>query len=295
MAAPVPPPSQDPQPAPAAQPPGPPPGPPGAVAAKKPSPALIIIGIILLILGPGACAAIAGVTFVSSVNAADEFGSFRLPVDAQSITFDEPVSDGALYAASSQSSFFYDLSDVALIGEDGLVDLRTPSTEQTVGTGGSNGILFFEFDIVTPGVYELTVIEGPSNEATEVWVGREFTSGLGGIAIALLIGFVGFIVGLVLLIVGIMKRSKAKKAQNPAVPVAAAAAVPGAVPGQMPPPGPAAGQPGQAPPAAPPQTPPAQAPPAQAPPPAPPQQPPPVPPAAPPPPTPPPPAPPPPG
>ena len=247
----------------------------------KPGTAGIWIGILLMVLGLGSC--IGGPVWgiwglVGQVQDIVDSNDGRVAVPAaQTYTFEDGASGIIVGLGDSQA----DASSVqaTLEGPNGVITLN--DGESYSSSGDLNGT-FYElvagFDDTTAGTYTLTATGNAGAEVAIVplSVGTVGSRVLGGLAIGAVLG----LIGLILMIVTIVRRSKAKKraaASGFGGPGGYPAAAPGGyppAPGMAPPaPGGYPPAPGMAPPApadpyAPP--PPVSEPPAWSPPPAPP-------------------------
>ncbi|MCA0329325.1 MAG: DUF2510 domain-containing protein [Actinobacteria bacterium] len=191
-----------------------------AQPAKLRGKGLIISGIVLLVLGL--------ILFIASIvgfgrgigSLAQSFDSFARPATAP-----EPVvvnlEGGGTYQvyelASSSSFTSIGPSDITILGPDATeVPVSEPSfPDQTINDGGSGGsssafTAVAQFDAVRSGNYTVTV----SVDGTVFAVGPGFgqLAGLGVAGILLLVSFLVGVVGLILLIVGLVQRSKSKRA-----------------------------------------------------------------------------------
>jgi hypothetical protein len=266
-----------------------PPTPAAAPSTANPvSPAGYWIGGAILVVGCTAAIVWFVVVIVGLVNAPDDFDRMSVP-GSTVVTLGE--GDWMIYQEypGANSGTYLQPPAVDVTGPSGRsVGLRTVSSDQTYSTGSYEGVALYEFEADIAGAYtvEATTVGEPGRFGRQsLAVGRplfDFSS-VGGILGSLALGAVSFLVGLVVLIVTIVRRSKARRRLQPAMaaygtPPPYGSAPYGAAPYGATPYGAAPyGSPGSYPPApAPPgpgQPPPPSYPPAQPPPPAPPPSP----------------------
>lgn len=226
-----------------------------------PSSAGTLIGILLMVLGLGGC--IAGVALgISEIkDAVDAAQRVDVPAN-QEYSFEENAS-GFIVGFGDSSSAASSI-DVTLTGPGGAVDLNDSSFSSS-GTSGSDSFeILGAFDATDAGTYTLTATgeEGTRVAIVNLSLGSAVAKIVGGPVG----GAVLFLIGLILVIVTMVRRGKAKKrlAAGGFTPPPGAGFPPPA--GAVPPPPGFGGAPPQAPPA------PGYAPPAPQAPPAPPAQ-----------------------
>ncbi len=188
---------------------------PQAQQAKLRGNGLIISGIVLLVLGLvlGVIGAISLSRGIGGV--VNSFDSFARPATAP-----EPIvvalDGGGTYQvyelARSSSLTSIGPSDITVLGPDASeVPVSEPSfPDQTIDDGSSQSFTAVaQFDAVRSGNYTVTV----ASDGVVFAVGPGFgqLAGLGIGVIALLAAFFVGLVGLILLIVGLVQRSKSKK------------------------------------------------------------------------------------
>jgi hypothetical protein len=194
------------------------------------------IGGAILLLGCGAAIVWFVVVIVGLVNAPDDFDRVRVP-GRTVVTLDD--GDWMIYQEypGADSGRFLAPPQVIVTGPSGRdVSLRTVSSSYTYTTGSREGMGLWEFTAPTAGAYtiETSVVGEPTLSGNQtVAIGRPLfdTSEIGGIVGSLALGAVSFLVGLVILIVTIVRRGRARRRAQPAL------APYGAVPYGMPPPG----------------------------------------------------------
>lgn len=214
----------------------------------KPSGAWYIIGALLLVIGP-----IVGTVMVvlAFVNAYDELANLpSVPADrGGEVVLD--AGDYTVYAQGRGVNAFtvFGSSDVEILAPDGdPVNLSFVSGDFTYSTGSTDAVAALTFTAPVDGTYQVNPTESNirSSNVTDIAIGPGFGSVLGDqvplIVLGSIIGAVGFIVGLVMLIVVGVKRGKAKRQRR------LTAGGPGGPGFGAPPPGGAYGQPGYPPP-----------------------------------------------
>jgi hypothetical protein len=194
------------------------------------------IGGAILLLGCGAAIVWFVVVIVGLVNAPDDFD--RVPVPGSTIvTLDD--GDWMIYQEypGADTGRFLAPPRVVVTAPNGRdVSLRTVTNDYSYSTGSREGIGLWEFTASTAGAYTIdtSVVGEPTVSGNQtVAIGRPLfdTSEIGGIIGSMALGAVSFIVGLVILIVTIVRRGRARRRGQPAL------APYGAVPYGMPPPG----------------------------------------------------------
>jgi len=190
---------------------------PQAAPPKPRGKGLVTSGIVLLILGLiGVVGGVVGIV-ISASSLVTEFGSPQTTPTAFTRTLDGGTTYAVYEASTGGTGSTEDPltgnvlpSDITVVGPGGTVPVKdVGTTTQTYDANGKRFGAIATFDPPTTGSYTITV----ATEGSVVVVAPSFTS-LGKVAIwGLLIGLgvlLGF-VGLILLIVGLVKRSKSKK------------------------------------------------------------------------------------
>ncbi len=194
--------------APASHPAGPP--------KIRPSFVWIVVSILLLIVGPGGCTAVLVSQAVGVLDDFDEFGRVELPTEGTTVHFDGPVADAALFVRGSTGDATARLDTVTMTDPSGEpVALLVPSETVTSDyPDGGQLRLVYRFTVPEAGDYVIAASVFPGGEGLELFVGRYDLERLGKwVAGAAAIGGLMFVVGLVLLIVVLVRRSRAKRAR----------------------------------------------------------------------------------
>ncbi|MFN8053498.1 MAG: hypothetical protein U0Q22_18820 [Acidimicrobiales bacterium] len=225
----------------------------------KPGAAGIWIGLVLMLLSFASCGGGCVLAISELKDAADKADRVHVPAK-QEYTFEADAAGVIVGFGSNAKSIDVTLTDSD--GNDVNIDSSSSFSSSTNTSGGDSVEFLGAFTAKDAGTYTLTA-EGPSGTDVAILnlsaksLVTKFVGGIG-------LGFVLFLIGLVLLIVTMVRRGRAKKR------LAAGGgfgAPPAPYPGQVPPPAPGAGfqppPPGMAPPGMAP--PPAPAPPAPAP------------------------------
>jgi hypothetical protein len=193
------------------------PVPPVAGPVKaRPSARWIVLAIVLIVIGPGGCSAFAVVRVVGAINGADDFGRFQLPVVGARIHFSKATDDAAMQTVVD-SGTPPGLERASLVGPDGPVQLvglvRGRVFDTTTGGTKQRVLEVARFSITEPGTYRLSALASSSNGRAELWVGHRIDAGKigGGVGIALLLGFVLFAAGVVMLIVVLVRRKRFRR------------------------------------------------------------------------------------
>lgn len=185
---------------------------------NKPPKGLLIAGIVLLVLGLGGC----GYGCTSVVGLVDDItdvASGSSTVAFGQTTTLESDAGGAVILASSADP------NCEVVDDSGNpVELQAPSAGTSASiesTSGETLDLEYFFDTESGVVYQVTcqdALEGGSGEF--VVVGLDLGKILTGF-VGLGAGALFFIIGLILLIVGLVQRSRWKKRQGPGAPMGA--------------------------------------------------------------------------
>jgi hypothetical protein len=223
--------------------------PAGVTSAKvKPSGWWVALAIFLLVAGPGGCTAVFVSKSVNFLNDYNRFGSFTMPVEDGTVHLDAKEGQVGIFLRSASKSAADAIETIQVTDPSGhRVELLTPEGDfnEQIPSGGYLSILRW-FHVRESGDYHLHATSSASARGAELAVGRydlkSLTSWLLGSAA---IGGVMFLVGLVLLILVMVRRSRSRRqfraATGPAPPYWGA---PGAPP---PPPGWGGVPPGQPP------------------------------------------------
>ncbi|MCX7621184.1 MAG: hypothetical protein N2037_10125, partial [Acidimicrobiales bacterium] len=148
-----------------------------------------------------------------SANAFGDLDVSQMPVPGTK-TFQLSSGDKVVY---SRSGTIFAASDVTVTGPDGEpVSVRPVTGTLTVGSGGDSYIGRARFTAPTAGSYKVEIDSFAPGRAA---VGPDLLPGVGGGALLMLLSFVVggglFAVGLILLIIGLVKRSNFKKSMTP--------------------------------------------------------------------------------
>jgi hypothetical protein len=195
------------------------PTPSAATTAKQPSSAGYWIGGGILVVGCGIAIVWFVVVIVGVVNAPDDFERVAVP-GTDVLTLDD--GDWTIYYESPYMlGWDYSPPDVTVTGPSGRdVSVGYPESDFTYDVNGRSGQSLYEFNASTPGAYTIvteTVGEPGSRSGDQIAIGRPVFGGaqVGGILGSLALGAASFIVGLVVLIVTIVRRSRAKRVSYP--------------------------------------------------------------------------------
>jgi hypothetical protein len=189
----------------------------------KPSGFWYVIALVLLVVGP-----IVGTVMVvlAFVNAYDELSDFpSVPIDGGGeINLD--AGDYTVYAEGPGVDTFtvFSSSDVEILDPAGEpVGLSFVSGDFSYSAGGDDGIAALTFTAPTDGAYQVNPVESTSRSSniTDIAIGPGFGDVLGDqvglIIVGSAIGTIGFILGLIMLIVVAVKRGKRKRERRLAV------------------------------------------------------------------------------
>lgn len=223
------------------------PPPPAAPTKAKPGAMWIVLAIVLIVIGPGGCSAFAVVRLFGAINDADAYGRFQLPVHNAQVVFPKATSDAAIQSVVSSGT----PPDIraSLTGPDGrvqLIQLENARVLDARTSGAKHRVReVARFTVTTPGTYRLSA-EAESGRDVQLWVGHRIDLG-GRIGIVVVLGFVVFVGGIVMLIVVLVRRRRSRRLMQ-----AGAAGYGPGYPGGYPPgyPGGPAGYPGGPPPPA---------------------------------------------
>jgi hypothetical protein len=215
----------------------------------KPSGFWYVIGTVLLVVGPIVGTIMVVVAFVNTYDELSDFPS--VPVDGGGeITLD--AGDYTVYAEGPGVDSFtvFSSADVEIIDPNGeAVDLSFVSGEFTYSAGGDDGTAVLTFNAPVDGAYQVNPLESSvrSSNVTDIAIGPGFGDVLADqvplIVLGSILGAVGFILGLVMLIVVAVKRGKRKRQRR-----LSAGGYSGGQGFGAPPPGSPYGQPGYPPP-----------------------------------------------
>jgi hypothetical protein len=193
----------------------PPSQPPLAAAGKKVSSAGYWIGGGILLVGCSIAIVWFIVAIVGLVNAPDDFQRISVP-GSDTVTLGE--GDWIIYY---ETGYIVDRSynppSVDVTGPDGRsINVQYSSDSYTYTVGGSQGDSLYQFSASAPGAYTIdasTVGEPGLRSGDQIAVGRPLFDGgrVGGIIGSIAIGAVSFLVGLVILIVTIVRRGRARR------------------------------------------------------------------------------------
>lgn len=180
------------------------------------------IGGAILLFGCGAAIVWFVIVIVGLVNAPEDFDRVRVPGSIV-LTLDD--GDWMLYQEfpGADAGRYQTPPSVFVTGPSGRdVSLRTVTNDYSYSTGSFDGVGLYEFTAATAGAYTIetsTVGEPTGSGSQTVAVGRPLfdTAQIGGILGSLALGAVSFIVGLVILIVTIVRRSRVRRRLQPAM------------------------------------------------------------------------------
>ena len=189
-----------------------------APSKVRPSAIWIAVAIFLLVAGPAGCGVFLVTKAVGVVQGLDEFGRYTLPVDSDTVVFDQAVDDGQISVDLGPTGGRYRIGEISLVAPDGSeVALERMNSNATItysfGSERATLVDIFHFKIDVPGSYTLRATTLDGNEADSLWIGRHGISAAAtGIGVAAILGLVVGFGGLILLIVVIMRRKNAKRA-----------------------------------------------------------------------------------
>lgn len=197
-------------------------GTPAAVAGKAVSPAGYWIGAAILLLGCGGAIIWFAVVIVGLVNAPEDFDRVRVP-GSTVLTLDD--GDWMIYQEfpGANSGGYLMPPSIFVTGPSGRdISLRTVTTNYNYSIGSHDGVALYEFTAPTAGAYtiEATTVGEPTRAGSQtVAVGRPLfdVSDVGGILGSIALGAISFLVGLVILIVTIVRRGRARRRLQPAM------------------------------------------------------------------------------
>lgn len=183
----------------------------------KPSGFWYVIGVLLMVGGPILGGTLVGVGFYNAYQELEDFDS--VPIDGGGeITLD--AGDYTVYAEGPGVDTFtvFSSSDLEILDPSGEpVDLSFTTSETTYSVGSRDGTSVLTFTAPVDGTYEVNPLESVSRSSnvTDIAIGPGFGDIVGDQAglfvIGGIVGTLGFIIGLILLIVVAVKRGKSKK------------------------------------------------------------------------------------
>jgi hypothetical protein len=194
------------------------PGGPGAIGAdRRVSPAGYWIAGAVLLVGAGAAVVWFVIAIVSLVNIADDFDRIAVPGRGE-LTLDE--GDWVIYHEhdGASSGTFVPEPTVSITGPDGdtvpLMGYLSSSTDNYVTTSGNEGVAIGGFIADEPGRYQVAVA-GESSPPQRVAVGRAISDSIEvtGILGSMALGAFSVVVALVVFIVTVVRRGRAKRAR----------------------------------------------------------------------------------
>lgn len=201
----------------------------GPVAtSKQVSPAGYWIAAALLVIGCGGALVWFIVTVVGMVPNPSNYARTTIP--GQITERFEEGSYTVFYESPAARASTYSAPQVRVWNGDEPVLLNETFLTSSYVRDGRAGSSIARFRVRSPGVYRIEVIGEPQPESFQVAVGLdESMAGVGGILGSMALGGLSFLVALVLLIVTVVRRGKAKRANQPQLP-------PYGAPPQYPPP-----------------------------------------------------------
>ncbi len=203
-----------------------------ATTPKKVGTAGYWIALAVFLLGCGAALVWFVIAIVGAVNAPNDFARTAIP-GAMSVEIG--TGEWVLYHEGPN------INSLGTFERDPSIDVYDPTGDLVIldydtnissnyDIGGHEGRSFARFDADVAGVYDIEVFGEPSSSSTAVAIGRPlFEGAIVGIVGSIVLGAVCFLIALTLLIVTLVRRGKAKKAQAtaPYQPVPAAPGAPG--------------------------------------------------------------------
>jgi hypothetical protein len=220
----------------------------------KPSGVWYVLAVLLLVGGPIVGSILVGVAFF---NAFDDLGDFpSVPIDGGGeVTLE--AGDFTVYAEGNGVDSFtsFSSSDVEIVDPNGNpVDLSFTTSDTTYDINGREGVSVLTFDAPVDGTYQVnpstdSVTADPQVTSLAIGpgFGDIFSEQVGLVVIGSIVGALGFLIGLILVILLAVKRGKAKRQRRLSAggpPSAWGATGPYGQPGMPPPPGAGAPPPG---------------------------------------------------
>jgi hypothetical protein len=194
------------------------PQPAGPATGKRVSSAGYWIGGGILVVGCGVAIIWFAVAIVGLINAPDDFERIRVP-GKEVVTLDD--GDWTIYFESSTNrDLSYGQPSVDVTAPNGrAINVQYSTDSYSYSVGGNHGEALYEFHASTPGAYtiEATAVGEPGlRGGDQIAIGRPLFSGgrIGSILGSVALGAVSFLVGLVVLIVTIVRRSRARRRPN---------------------------------------------------------------------------------
>jgi hypothetical protein len=189
--------------------------PAAAPAGRSVSSAGYWIGGGILVVGCGIAIVWFVITIVGLVDAPNDFDRIAIP-GQEVVTLDD--GDWVIYYEQDvRRSRSYGYPSVDVTGPDGRsISVEYASDSYSYNVNGNDGEALYEFHASSPGAYtiEATPIGEPGAPAVDrIAIGRPIFDGsqIGGILGSLALGAVAFLAGLVILIVTIVRRGRAKR------------------------------------------------------------------------------------
>ena len=192
-----------------------PPTPQPAAAGSKVSPAGYWIGGGILVVGCGIAVIWFIVAIVGLVNAPDDFERIRVP-GSEVVTLGN--GDWIIYYESDSSrSYANNPPSVDVTGPNGrAINVQYSSDKSSYSVGSNDGQALYEFHVVSPGEYTIeasTVGEPARRSGDQIAIGRPLFDGgrVAGILGPIALGAVSFLIGLIVLIITIVRRSRSRR------------------------------------------------------------------------------------
>jgi hypothetical protein len=187
----------------------------GPAAAKvRPSGWWVAFAIFLLLVGPGGCSAVLVTKSVSFINGYNRYASFRVPVEDKPVHLSQSVGRAGIFLRSANESGGAAVEQIEVTSPSGdPVALLTPgdSINAPVPSGGYLSILRY-FRVDETGEYHVRATVGAAAQGAELGIGKYDVENLGAwLAGGFAVGGAIFLIGLVMLIIVLVRRSRSKR------------------------------------------------------------------------------------
>jgi hypothetical protein len=192
-----------------------PPAPSGPTPAKvKPSGWWVGVAIFLLLAGPAGCTGVFVSKSVSFINGYNRYASFQVPAEDQAVPLRQSVDRVGIFLRAANESGGAAVEDISVTSPSNRpVPLLTPqdSINAPVPSGGYLSVLRY-FRVDETGDYHVTVTVGSDAQGAEMGIGKYDVNNLGSwLAGGFAAGGVLFLIGLMMLIIVLVRRSRSKR------------------------------------------------------------------------------------
>jgi hypothetical protein len=187
----------------------------GPTTAKaKPSGWWVALAVFLLLAGPAGCTTVLVSKSVSFINGYNRYASFRVPVEDGVVSLQQGVGRVGIFLRSANESGGAAVDQIDVSSPSGhSVELLTPqdSINAPVPSGGYLSILRY-FNVGETGDYHVRVTVGSAANGAELGIGRYDVDNLSSwLAGGFAAGSAVFLVGLVMLVIVLVRRSRSKR------------------------------------------------------------------------------------